>query len=647
MPARENREANEIEPLLSAPAEQQARMLDEVLSASADHIYVYDRAGRYIYVSLAGARALGFERTEMVGKTWRELGFPAEIMESFDVQREQVFATSQPVVGITGFPTTCGDRDYEYILTPIHSVDGSIVAVVCASRDITERKRAGEERERLLRETETQRRLFQMVIDNAPAGIAVLDGREFRVKWCNQVYREFLEEPYRGMDLTGLRLQEFIPRAEENGLADIFRQVAATGQPHIDPEWKGTGFARGITYWNWVLLPLAPEGGGIPDLMVLAIEITEQVVSRKKIEEIAEIAQQRAAQLETILDNMVDAVYVCDAKGRVILLNKAVSRLLGARSAEDLRGSFQRLLERFKLRHIDGRPMEIEELPQSRALMGETVIQDDEILSNLTTRRDVYIRVSASPIRDERGAVIGAVSVVRDVTELIELDQLKDQFILVAAHELKTPVTGIKGFAQLLLQREHEGISPLGLKALQAIDRQANRITGLVNDLLDISQLQTGQLELAIESIDLPALVQEVIDRIALTTARHRIQVIQAEPVVVQGDRVRLDEVVANLLDNAIRYSPKGGEIDVAIARTEHEAVVSVADQGVGIPIDKQARIFQRFYRAHTGTPYDYGGMGVDLYISKEIITRHGGRLWFHSKEGEGSTFSLALPLAQ
>jgi len=163
--------------------------------------------------------------------------------------------------------------------------------------------------------------------------------------------------------------------------------------------------------------------------------------------------------------------------------------------------------------------------------------------------------------------------------------------------------------------------------------------------LLDISRLHLGQLELTVERVDLPELIQEVADRVALTASQHRIRPVTLEPVVVRGDRDRLEQVLVNLADNAVRYSPQGGDVEVALVVQGDEAVVSVRDYGVGIPAEKQARIFQQFFRAHMGTPYDYGGLGVGLYISNEIVKRHGGRMWFESQEGRGSTFFFSLPL--
>ena len=219
-----------------------------------------------------------------------------------------------------------------------------------------------------------------------------------------------------------------------------------------------------------------------------------------------------------------------------------------------------------------------------------------------------------------------------------------DLLIRVAAHELKTPVAIMKGYADLLLRgREQLPVASRG--ALEAIERGAVRIDDIVKELLDLSLLHLGQMELRRERVDLSALVEIVTGRMALTTHRHRIRVVESEPVVVQADRVRIEQVLGKLLDNAVRYSPRGGDVEVRLVVRDGAAVVSVRDRGIGIPTEKQARVFQRFYRPHTDTPYDYGGMGVGLYISREIVARHGGAMWFESTEGEGSTFCFRLPI--
>ena len=232
----------------------------------------------------------------------------------------------------------------------------------------------------------------------------------------------------------------------------------------------------------------------------------------------------------------------------------------------------------------------------------------------------------------------------RDVSEFVELDRLKDQFLRVAAHELKTPVAIMKGYADVLLRAKEQLPGP-ARGAIEAIERGALKIDRIVNELLDVSLLLAGKMEMRLERVDLAELVDTVTRRIALTAPRHRLRLVVSQPVVIRADRSRLEQLLGKLLDNAIRYSPRGGDVDVSLELHGGEAIVCVRDRGIGIPADKQRRVFERFYRPHTDTPHDYGGMGVGLYIAREIIARHGGTMSFESKEGEGSVFCFRLPI--
>src|SRR5437868_1966715 len=366
-------------------------------------------------------------------------------------------------------------------------------------------------------------------------------------------------------------------------------------------------------------------------------------------EQLLAVAARRAAELDAVLDNMVEGVFACDRSGGLTHTNAAGLRLLDLSPAvavsratqEPGKGGGGPL-------HPDGRPFAPAELPLARALAGEIIVEEDEVLENPSSHRPVFLRSSAAPIRDTAGAIAGAVAVARDVTEVVEFDRLKDQFIRVAAHELKTPVAILKGYS-LMLMRSDQTLSIRSRRMLEAIDRGAERINGIVEDLLDISQVFLDALHLSPAPVDLDELARETVAGLRASEL-HRV-VLQREdpgPMTVRADAARTRQVPGNLLSNAIKYSPAGGTIEVVLSvdRAAGEARTSVRDSGVGIPTQKQGGIFRLFYRAHTDTPHDYGGMGVGLYMAKELIKRQGGRIWFESREGEGSIFSFTLPLA-
>jgi two-component system phosphate regulon sensor histidine kinase PhoR len=182
--------------------------------------------------------------------------------------------------------------------------------------------------------------------------------------------------------------------------------------------------------------------------------------------------------------------------------------------------------------------------------------------------------------------------------------------------------------------------------ALDVIDRQTERLARMVQQLLEVSRFRAGGSELEPERFDLAGLVAEAAAAVAAQTEGRRILVAPAAPAAVLADRARIGQVVTSLFANAVRFSPEGGDVEAAVGRQGQEVVVWVRDHGLGIPADRRARIFERYYRAHAGTAHDYGGLGLGLDMSREIVARHGGRIWFESEEGRGSTFSFSLPVA-
>jgi PAS domain S-box-containing protein len=225
--------------------------------------------------------------------------------------------------------------------------------------------------------------------------------------------------------------------------------------------------------------------------------------------------------------------------------------------------------------------------------------------------------------------------------------QTRDQFLSIASHELRTPLTSLMGYASMLSRAAARSTGQVD-KMTDRIVRQAQRLNGLIDQLLDVSRLQRGQFVIERQPVDLAALVVQMVDevRAALpTNTNHVVELIRPdEPVVVAGDVQRLEQVIQNLLSNAIKYSPKGGLMRVAVLRTATNAALEVTDQGIGIPSEAQAHLFEPFYRA-ANVGGQMSGFGLGLHIVREIVERHGGRVEVESIEDQGSTFRVVLPL--
>ena len=233
-----------------------------------------------------------------------------------------------------------------------------------------------------------------------------------------------------------------------------------------------------------------------------------------------------------------------------------------------------------------------------------------------------------------------------DITERREIEHRKDDFIVMASHELKTPVTSLKGFTQILQSRFKKRGDEQDLHFLSRMEGQLNKLTRLIKDLLDLSRMRSGELPLQQSVIDLNELVQNTVaDMREVTT--HRILIEAVDPIPIYGDRERLEQVFLNLLVNAVKYSPGADKIMIRIARTAQEARVSVQDFGIGISEVDQQKVFERFYQVSDTKARPFSGMGIGLYLSNEIVKRHHGRIEIHSQPGQGATFLVSLPLAK
>ena len=239
--------------------------------------------------------------------------------------------------------------------------------------------------------------------------------------------------------------------------------------------------------------------------------------------------------------------------------------------------------------------------------------------------------------------------------QLKELDRMKSQFLSIASHELKTPITAMSGFLQVALRRvrrlsEGEMPAPLGdgLRAitdqLEVVYRQTGKLARLIDELLDVSRIQTGRIEFRYGDVDLSELANEVATRMQLTTTAHEITVRRDSASVVTADRDHLEQVLNNLVTNAIKYSPAGGSITIDVRPDGDGVRVSVTDQGIGIPEKELDAIFGLFYRSPDRAARDAAGMGLGLYISREIVVRHGGRIWAESGGVKGSTLNVVIP---
>lgn len=340
-----------------------------------------------------------------------------------------------------------------------------------------------------------------------------------------------------------------------------------------------------------------------------------------------------------VVDAIVEAVFVMDAEGHLNDMNPAAARMM------ELAGGGTTLAERQKLiefRDLTGRIIAPERTAGARSIRGEVI--QGEIIQAFFKRTGVRrsYRVSSAPIRDTAG-IQSVVAVLSDVTEEVYVERLKRELLAALAHEFKTPVTVIKGYAQHLTRTHEAPSTPM----LGAIERAANRLQRLIDDLVEVSGLVLGRLVLTLEPVEITGVVRSLVGRLGHPEGGRRIRLTAPQPALVLADRPRLEQVVARLCDNALRYSSPDSDVDIAVVVEAPSVTVSVRDSGIGIPAEVQEHVFEPFFRAHAGTPDDVGGLGIGLYLAREIALRHGGEIWFESAVGQGTTFHLRLPRVQ
>ncbi len=377
---------------------------------------------------------------------------------------------------------------------------------------------------------------------------------------------------------------------------------------------------------------------------------------RDELSDLADSLNQTAARLDreirllsgernrssAILRSMVEGVAVIDAEERLVFYNRAFSEILIVDPA-----------------NADGRPL-IEVVRNSdlvglirRALRGDEGLQSD-ITMGITQARSFSI--TAAPVkaldapvsgRDPQVKPSGAVVVLHDVTELRRLERVRQDFVANVSHEFKTPLTAIQGFAETLLAGALDDPEN-NRRFLEIIRNHAIRLARLTNDLLKLARIEAGKMEVEFSSVGLLELIEGCTETTLLKANRKEITLeitVPPQLPAVRGDAALLHDVLQNLLDNAIQYTPARGHISVIATAGPREAIITVADTGIGIPLADSERIFERFYRVDAARSREAGGTGLGLSIAKHIVEAHGGKLWVESTVGQGSRFSFSLPL--
>lgn len=352
-----------------------------------------------------------------------------------------------------------------------------------------------------------------------------------------------------------------------------------------------------------------------------------------KLEQTVSTLLQEKTKNENILVNLAEGVVATDRQGRVILLNPGAERVLELKQEEVLHQPLQ----------------EIQSCPSLGALFREAMEAGEQRWGEFTLAGGkIVLLARVAPLLEEEKGIYGAVGVLQDITEFKKLEQLRRDFMADVSHELRTPLTSIQGFSEALLDGM-AGDKPVQEEYLKVIHRESLRLNRLINELLDLARLEAGKISWELNPIEVPDLFAGVLFKLKPQLAEKQIRVeqeIAPDVPVVPGNEERIEQVLSNLLENAVRFSPPGGAIKMQAVFCGNEVKISVSDQGPGIPEEDLPFIWERFYRVEKSRSRALGGTGLGLAIVKQIVENHGGKVAVSSREGAGSTFSFTLPLA-
>jgi PAS domain S-box-containing protein len=492
-----------------------------------------------------------------------------------------------------------------------------------------------------------RRRFLAQLIEAAPIGIAVLRGPDLVYEVANAAFRTLVGTDD---DLVGRRFLGPLahgPRRARyaRGAATLLERVRDGDGPlrmlDVTVARKG-GTHR---FLSFDLSPLPPERGRGAGVLVLLWETTAEVLARERLEQLARQSQAHAAELEAVIAGMAEGVVVTAADGGIRLMNAAARRILGDTATASPRA--WELLATLSFRDLTGEPVPD---AAARALwQTDRPLVGREFLVRAPDGTDRAVRMSLAPLPATTPDGAGVVAVVEDITERRALDEAREEFLAQASHELRTPLTSMIGYLQMVERRlaRNPDAARLVAEPLRGAAGQARRLRALVGDLLDASRIRQGRLELQREPVDLAGLARAVMDDLRDRGAegRHTLHLdVPPAPVLGEWDAERLRQVLVNLVDNAVKYSPAGGRVWVTVEDRGGEAVVQVRDEGIGIPERELPKLFRPFGRAAHPAARNIPGFGLGLYICRDIVERHGGAITVASRPGHGTTFTVTLP---
>ncbi|WP_179414291.1 PAS domain S-box protein [Mucilaginibacter sp. E4BP6] len=666
----ERKQAEEALQKTKERSEQQKRFYETITSGTPDLMYVFDLQYRFTYANNALLTMWGKTWDTAIGKGLLENGYEPWHAEMHEREIDQVKATKQPIRGEVSFPhATLGKRVYDYIFTPIFNDQGEVEAVAGTTRDVTDRtqweqklKQSSEELQAINEEmaatneelaasneeltatndelafvNQQLREAQQKVEEGQTALRLAIDAADFGTWFIHSVTREFI---------TNVRLKElfgYYPDEDlsiEQALAQItdeYRGYVATKLENAiyhngdyDVTYPVIGLHDNRLRWLRAIGNLkADPSGAFSAFTGVVMDITDQYLAAQKVERAEE-------SLRMAVDAAGLGTYYINATDRIFYPSPTLKKFFGFNPNEEV--PYEAAINQI---HPDYRE-KAADMVEAAFTKGERFDMEYPVIGY----HDGNIRwvrgIGTMQHYDGKDFFTG---VLHDITENKQDEMRKNDFIGMVSHELKTPLTSLNAIVQVANAKLKNSDDQFLAGAMNKANIQVKRMSAMINGFLNISRLESGKILIEKSDFDIEELVREITEEQELSVTSHYISLTECAPITVYADRDKINSVISNLINNAVKYSAKDTAISISCTVNKNEVTISVRDEGIGIKPTDADKIFDRYYRVESNNTRHISGFGIGLYLSAEIIQHHGGRIWLESEPGKGSTFYFTLPL--
>jgi PAS domain S-box-containing protein len=641
---------------------QQLRVIEAIADTTPDFFYAFDLNARFLYANRRLLEVWGVTAEQAFGKSLPELGYPAWHVEMHHRELKQVIDTKQPIKGEVPFTGGSGISGlYEYIFNPVLGANGEVELIIGTTRDVTDR--AG-----LNSALAAERAKLADVIEKSPAFICMLREPNHVFELANHRYLELIGQRD---SILGKPIDQALPEVRAQGFIDLLDQVYQSGESYsassVPVQLQRDGNTFETRYLDFTYQAIRDTvNGPVTGVFVHGLDMTEHIVTRQALAE-------REAHMAALVESSDDAIISKSLESIIRSWNAGAERLFGYTADETIGQSILMLIP------PDRQSEEAEILRRLR--IGERIEHFESVRLNKSGEH-IDVSLTISPVKDASGRIIGASKIARNITrqkraerelqaakdladranrekdelllseraartELETANRIKDEFLATLSHELRTPLNAVLGWSQLLT---HTALPPDAAEGIQIIERNARAQAQIIDDLLDMSRIISGKIRLDVERLELSTVITAAIETVRTAADAKGVRLlatIDSTAGLVSGDANRLQQVFWNLLTNAVKFTPRGGRVQVVLERVHSQVQVSVIDTGEGIDPVFLPHVFDRFRQADAGTTRRHGGLGLGLAIVKQLVELHGGSIKVKSAGvGAGSTFTVTLPLS-